>query len=98
MSAETTLQRYFVENRSRLIDIAAYLDRIERSANLPSVAGDFRLEAFKKALEVLLSPSGNRVERIQEILSDPTTEPTESSEGVKSAFGAFQHRAKSDCC
>jgi hypothetical protein len=93
LTADTALQRYFVENRSRLLDIAAYLDRIDRSENPESVTHDFRLVGFRKALEVLAKNHGGRVEKIQEILSDPTAEPTENPDGVKSAFGAFK-----PCC
>jgi hypothetical protein len=106
MEAEKTLQQYFVENRSRLIDIAAYLDRIGRAKNFDQVKTDFRWLAFQKALAVLLSEDPNRVELIQDILSDPTQEPHESAGGVdgKSAWGAFKDKtkigkiAKVECC
>jgi hypothetical protein len=102
MSASITLQKYFGENRSRLLDIAAYLDRIDRSTEPQSVTSDFRLIAFKKALEVLVDYSGNRVEKVQEILSDPTLDlieiPEGIKEGAKSAFGAFMGRSNSKCC
>ena len=98
MPASVTLQKYFAENRSRLLDIAAYLDRIDRSKSPLSVANDFRLQAFRQALEALLNSSENRVEKVHQILSDPTTEPISSPDGIKSAFGAFQQRTKTDCC
>lgn len=100
MEADKTLQRYFIENRSRLIDIAAYLDRIGRSKNFDQVKGDFRWVAFNKALQVLVSEEQHRVEQIQEILSDQTLEPHESSKDVdgQSARGAFNDQNKPSCC
>ncbi|MEO5970824.1 MAG: hypothetical protein ABIQ95_12930 [Bdellovibrionia bacterium] len=100
MEAHKILQRYFVENRSRLIDIAAYLDRIGRSNDFDQVKEDFRWIAFKKSLQVLLSEEQNKVEKIQEILSDPTQEPLESAKNSngQSASGAFGDQNKSDCC
>jgi hypothetical protein len=100
MEADKILQKYFVENRSRLLDIAAYLDRIGRANSFGQVKEDFRWIAFKKSLQVLLSEEENRVEKIQEILSDPTQEPHDSSDKTngKSAWGAFQSQNKIDCC
>jgi hypothetical protein len=97
LTSEKTLQRYFIENRSRLIDIAAYLDRIERSQAPEAVLQDFRLVAFKKAIAVLLGHGSKRVEKIQKILSDITDEPLPEAGEQKSAVGAFQH-VKSECC
>ena len=60
MEADKILRHYFIENRSRLIDIAAYLDRIGRSNNFDQVKDDFRWIAFKKSLYILLSEDQNR--------------------------------------
>jgi hypothetical protein len=79
MDAEKTLQRSFIENRSRLIDLAAYLDRIGRSNNFDQVKDDLRWIALHKSLQVLLSEEENRVEKIQEILSDQTQNPSDGS-------------------
>jgi hypothetical protein len=96
LEAQVTIQKYFIENRSRLLDIAAYLDRIDRSQNTESAKNDFRLIAFHKAIEQLLTPEPNRVDRIHHVLSDPTLEPLDSAT-AKSAFGAFS-KASSSCC
>jgi len=114
MDANRILQHYFLENRSRLIDIAAYLDRVGRvdcveqmnselkgEASHASMKGGVRglaiRMAIKKSLQVLLTDEGNRVERIQDILSDPTQEPHESLEQTsgKSAWGASDENR---CC
>ena len=87
------VDEYFIENRTRLLEIAAFLDRLDRS-DPTLVDRDYRVRAFREALRLLEDrPSAagepqTRVERIQEILSDPTTEPLEKLD-VKSARGAY---------
>jgi hypothetical protein len=84
------VDEYFIENRTRVLEIAAFLDRLERTdGSLP--ARDFRVRAFHEALAVLGAPpdaEATRVERIQMLFSDPTTEPLERLD-QKSARGAY---------
>jgi hypothetical protein len=83
------VDEYFIENRNRLLEIAAFLDRLDR-AEQGVAERDFRARAFREALAVLVddSPSAEtRVERVQMIFSDPTTEPLERLD-QKSARGA----------
>ena len=83
------VDEYFIENRTRLLEIAAYLDRLDRTDS--SLADrDYRARAFREALGVLTAPAGDasRVDRIQLLFSDPTTEPLEKLD-VKSARGAY---------
>lgn len=83
------VDEYFIENRTRLLDVAAYLDRLDRAAD--ATAGpDFRMRAFREALAVLCDNEAGRTERIQMIFSDPTTEPLPQLD-TKSARGAFDH-------
>jgi hypothetical protein len=82
------VEEYFVENRHRLLDIAAFLDRLDRSRDGQDPGDDFRVAAFRKALRVLADPEPGRVRRIQMILSDPTVEPRGSSDR-KAAWGAY---------
>ena len=49
MTRQSILDLYFMDARSKLIDIAAFLDRVDRGEGEP----DFRLAAFRKALEEL---------------------------------------------
>ena len=81
------IDEYFIENRHRVIEIAAYLDRLDR-ANDPSTADDFRSRALREALAVLCEGSYPRADRIQMIFSDPTTEPRAELD-QKAAKGAF---------
>jgi hypothetical protein len=86
------VDEYFIENRTRLLEIAAYLDRLDRTD--PSLVDhDYRVRAFRDALRLLeagpdAGDTRTRVERIQHLLSDPTTEPLEKLD-VKSARGAY---------
>jgi|SRR5208282_2530336 hypothetical protein len=77
---------YFLENRNRLLDIAAFLDRLERSSD--GEEPDFRVRAFREALRELLSDEPGRARRVHLILSDPTAQPRERLD-CKAAFGAY---------
>lgn len=75
---------YFMEHRARLLDVAAFLDRVDRAG-----AGDddFRMQAFRRAVAVLQDGRPERARRILELLSDPSTEPVARA-GMKGATGA----------
>jgi hypothetical protein len=81
------VDEYFIENRTRLLEVAAYLDRLDRAGG---DGGDFRMRAFREALDVRASGAGDetRLLRIQMIFSDPTTEPMAELD-QKSARGAY---------
>ncbi|HYU19595.1 MAG TPA: hypothetical protein VEQ11_12965 [Chloroflexota bacterium] len=81
------VEEYFIENRTKLLDIAAFLDRLDRSSEM-NAEDDFRLAAFRQALRVLSADAPARVESIQMIFSDPTTELLPELDR-KSAFGAY---------
>jgi hypothetical protein len=81
------LDLYFAEHRAKLLDIASFLDRADRAAG--DGPEDFRLAAFRKALEVAGDGRPQRARRILELLSDPTTEPIEAA-GTKGAAGAWR--------
>lgn len=75
----------FIPVRAKLLEVAAFLDRVERYA----VADDFRCAALREAAALLVDGEPERARRILEKLSDPTTEPEAVSSG-KSATGAWQ--------
>ncbi len=50
---ETIIDLYFMEHRAKLIDIAAFLDRIDRAKDDASGKLDFRLKAFNDAVQIL---------------------------------------------
>ena len=86
------MDEYFIENRTKVLEIAAFLDRLDRAD--PSYASrDFRMKAFAEALagltEAPASPrkTSGRVDHIQQLLSDPREGPLDALDR-KSALGA----------
>ncbi len=84
MNRQQLLDLYFLEARSKLIDLAAFLDRLERSTGGP----DFRLSALTKALDELKDGPPDRAERVLLSLSDPSEEPIPAAT-TKAACGAW---------
>lgn len=91
MKAKDILDLYFIENRSRILDIASFLDRIDRYEGADEAKADYRYQAFARILELLCSPESGRTKAIQVALSDPTSEPLDSAVGLK-AWGAWEGR------
>jgi hypothetical protein len=88
-SAKEILDLYFLENRARILDIASFLDRVDRYKESEEAKADFRYKAFIKALKLLLETDENRTKAIQLLFSDQSTEPIESAVGLK-AVGAWE--------
>lgn len=84
MNRQQLLDLYYLEARSKLIDLAAFLDRLDRAAG----EGDFRLAAFKEALQQMQAASASRAECVLRVLSDPTSEPIPVAT-TKAACGAW---------
>lgn len=83
---QQVIDTYFMEHRAKLIDIAAYLDRIDRGAG--DSVHDFRDEAFRRAVAILTDGETHRAKRILNLFSDHTTDMPQSAEGMKGAAGA----------
>ena len=80
------LDLYFMDARYKLIDIAAYLDRVDRHEG----EADFRHRGFLKALEALLNPGDQpRAKAVLDALSDHSTEPADQAT-IQFAYGAPQ--------
>jgi len=73
-----------MDARSKLIDLAAFMDRVERAQGQE----DFRMQGFRSALKELENAKPNRAERVLLALSDPTVEPIPVAPG-KGAVGAW---------
>ncbi len=69
LPAPVALNAYFLEARSKLLDVAAILDRIQRGSDADSLSTDPRLTRIRAALEVLLDSGGGKAEQIQQIFS-----------------------------
>jgi hypothetical protein len=82
------LDEYFIENRTKLLDIAAFVDRLDRADGADE--NDFRLHVFIEALKLLAGSKAPRVQAIQMLFSDPTTDPLDKA-NAKNAVGAYDH-------
>lgn len=70
-SARQVLDRHYLEMRSKILDLAASLDRISVVANDGTVSEDPRLAKLNSGLQILLTPNTtNRAEQVQMLFSD----------------------------
>lgn len=84
MTRQQVLDLYFMDARCKLIEIAAFLDRVDRAEG----PADFRLSAFRDAMRNLGDGEARRAEAVLQSLSDPTVEPIAKAPG-KGAVGAW---------
>lgn len=87
MTRQHVLDLYFMEARAKLIDLAAFLDRVDRATG----DADFRLTGFNEALQQLGAGHAQRARNVLLSLSDPTTEPVPAAT-TKAASGAWPGR------
>ena len=95
LTSRQVVDRYFLEHRAKLIDVAAFLDRVDRAGGAAATDIDYRVVALLKALDVLSDARGDRAARILAIFSDHTAEQTQSAKGVKGATGAARKEGQS---
>ena len=84
MTRQKVLDLYFMEARAKLIDLAAFLDRVDRAEG----EDDFRIKAFRRALPELQKAEPEHAKRVLLSLSDPSSEPIERAT-TKAASGAW---------
>lgn len=84
-SRDKLLDRTFLEHRAKLLDLAAFLDRCERCDSDGSE--DFRVEAMRGAMKLLLDDQPHRAKRILEWLSDDSADLLDLAPG-QGATGA----------
>jgi hypothetical protein len=70
-SAAEVLDRVYLEVRSKLLDIAACLDRVERADLAEKALGDGRWNQIRQGISILSSRGFDRAEQIQMLFSDP---------------------------
>ena len=87
MTRQQILDLYFMDARAKVIDLAAFMDRVERASG----DEDFRMKAFREALKELEKGKIDRAKRVLLSLSDPTSEPIEKAHG-KGAVGAWPEK------
>lgn len=88
MTRQQVLDLYFLDARHKLIEIAAFLDRVERATG----KDDFRLQAFRDALAEISGGKKQKAKRVQLAFSDKTTEPIDKAT-AKAACGAFPRKS-----
>jgi hypothetical protein len=84
MTRQQVLDLYFIEARHKLVEVAAFLDRVERATG----TADFRWAALRTAMQEMARGETPHAERVLIALSDPTTEPLARAPG-KGAAGAW---------
>jgi hypothetical protein len=93
MTRQQLLDLYFLDARHKLIEVAAFLDRVERAEG----AEDFRLKSFRAALTQLNGRKRSRAKAILLAFSDPTTQPVAKA-GSKGASGAWNRKKSAIPC
>lgn len=86
LTQQQHIDAYFMEQRNRVLEIAAFLDRLDR-LEVKNAEDDFRIVALRKAMAELNSDETGRIERIQMIFSDQNTDLLEELDR-KAAYGA----------
>ena len=87
LAGSEVIDRYFLEHRAKLIDIAAFLDRVDRAK--ASDTDDFRLRSLRHAITLLIDGKPERARRVLELFSDRTDEPIDEAP-MKGATGAWE--------
>jgi hypothetical protein len=87
MTRQQILDLYFLDARHKLIELAAFLDRVERAGG----PDDFRLKNFRAALAKLDGKKKNKAKAVLLAFSDPTLQPIAKAEG-KGATGAWNSK------
>jgi hypothetical protein len=69
LAAPRVLDQFFLEARSKLLDLAGILDRLDRGDDAKAAAADPRVERIRQALLTLLEQGAGRAERVQQLFS-----------------------------
>ncbi len=80
MTASQILSREFLEVRAKILELAASLDRLDRSEG--SVVDDPRMHRLRQGLELLLADQPNRAEQVQLTFSREYDDAWRKSFGV----------------
>ena len=88
-SKKDILDHYFIPTRHQLIDLAAFLDRVDRADG----DEDFRIRALREALSILLEERPDRARAVLDALSDHSTKPVDQAP-YQGAHGAPPESAK----
>lgn len=90
LDREQLIQLGFLEARAKVLDVAAFLDRVQRAAAGPGSTADAlqddRVQAILSAMRLSLDGQPERARRMLELWSDASTEPAAHADG-KAARG-----------
>lgn len=78
----------FMDARFKLIDLAAFLDRVQRAGQ----SDDYRVVQLKEAMKHLSDPEPARAKAVLMTFSDPTQEPIPAAH-TQGAAGAWRAEA-----
>ncbi len=84
MNKQQVTELYFMDARSKLIELAATLDRLDRADG----EADFRWRCLMDCLPILQDHAPEKTARILERMSDPTPSPIAAA-GEKGACGVW---------
>ena len=84
MTKQQVLDLYFLDARHKLVELAAFLDRVERAEG----RDDFRLKSLRTALGTIGGNKKNKAKNVLLAFSDPTTKPIFAA-ATKAAIGAY---------
>ena len=84
MTKQQILDLYFLDARHKLVELAAFLDRVERADG----KDDFRIKTFRAALGKLTNNKKEKAKNVLLAFSDLTVEPIAKAT-AKGAVGAF---------
>ena len=73
-SKQDLLDMQFIEMRHLVVELAAFLDRIDRSPG----PDDFRIAALRQAIRTLSEHYPSRAKAVLDSLSDPSSHATDS--------------------
>lgn len=83
LTKKQLLDLQFIEGRARLIDVAAFLDRVDRHEG----EADVRMKYYEAALAAMVGAKSQRARAVLEALSDhseemPETAPFQGASGA----------------
>lgn len=84
MNKQQVSDEFFISTRHALLEVAAYLDRLDRAPGTE----DYRAASLRACIKELAGDRTEKTRCILEIMSDPTIEPLEKAPG-KGAAGAW---------
>src|SRR6476646_7026039 len=87
------VDEYFIENRTRLLELAAFLERIDRSADGGDARGDFRMtRSIRRFISFLIDPWTKWIRFSSFSANLPQTLEKNSTSRVQAAHGIRRRR------